>query len=90
MDPPNIRANVSPTVDSSLRSIRAASPRWLPMPQRSPAPVAVYRRRKANDSPACRITHAWYRDTATLRHRENPENCIYAGQGRSEYEVGGH
>jgi hypothetical protein len=50
------------------------------MLQRSPALVAVYRRRKANDSPACRITQSWYRDRAMLRHREKSENCIRAGQ----------
>ena len=52
------------------------------MSQRSSALVVVYRRREANDSPAYRITHAWYRDTATLRHRENSENRISAAQNR--------
>src|ERR1700761_5405351 len=47
--------------------------------QRSPALVLVYRRRKANDSPAYRITQAWYRDTSTRRHRGNSENRIKAG-----------
>jgi hypothetical protein len=42
----------------------------------------AYRRREANDSPACRITQAWYRDTATLRHRVNSENRISAAQNR--------
>ncbi len=36
----------------------------------------VHRRRKATDSPACRVNKACYRDTVTLRHRENAENCI--------------
>src|ERR1700757_1505827 len=48
--------------------------------QRSPTLILVYRRRQANDSPTCPITHAWYRDAAALRQRENSENRIEAGQ----------
>ena len=43
----------------------------------------VYRGREANEPPACRITPAWYRDIARLRHLGNSENRIDAAQSPS-------
>ncbi len=51
IEPPNTRANALSTVASSLRSIRATSPRRLLMPYRLPALALVYRWRAANGSP---------------------------------------
>ncbi len=83
MGPPNTRANALSTVASSLRSIRATSPRWLLMFYRSPALALRYCRCAANESPGCWFTPAWYRDSTTPRHFRNRENRIHAVQGRA-------
>ena len=73
IDPPNIRANASPTVASSLRSMRAASPFWLHRGYHRSALARTCRGiSPARGKRLCarRITQAWYRDSATMRHRE--------------------
>ena len=45
--------------------------------------LSVYRQWKANESPACRITPAWYRDIVPLRHCEIVRIASGAVQGRA-------
>ncbi len=82
IDPPNIRANASPTVTSSLALDALNQPllatHFSALASLCPS-IAVGARQTTR--PRVVSTTAWYRDTVTLRHRENSENRIGASEG---------
>src|SRR5919204_1114217 len=78
IDPPKTLANASPTVDSSLRSMRSTRPI-------SPPALLVVVLRSRSRGPVPRVAWplsllAWYRPRPAVRDQQNSENQVGAGQ----------